>query len=319
MIFDIFEHTRRPNNSLFFRHPDPNDIRLGAVVSGNPADYGAAAVVVLGCPQDEGVRRNGGRPGARFAPDAIRQNLYRLTPPPPANGKNPQVFDLGNTVIQPDLEATHELHQRIVQQIIRDGRQVIVLGGGNDIAYPDCAGLAAEISNPLALNVDAHFDVRDSLVRHSGTPYRQLLEEAHIAPQNFYEVGNQPFANALAYRQYLDEKGVQVCDLDALRAVGIASFLGQTLSKSSARAIFWGIDVDSVQAADAPGVSAPNPLGLTAAELCQIARIAGRDPRSRIIEFTEVNPEYDVDLRTCRMVAAAIFYFLLGTLECEAS
>ncbi len=318
MAFDIFEHTQRPRNSLFFRHPDPNDLRLGAVVSRNPADYGAAAVVVLGCPQDEGVRRNGGRPGARFAPDAIRQCLYRLAPPP-ANGRHLQMFDLGNTVIQPDLEATHERHQRIVQQLIRDGKQVVVLGGGNDTAYPDCAGLAAELPNPLALNVDAHFDVRDSLVRHSGTPYRQLLEEAHIAPQNFYEVGSQPFANALVYRQYLDQKGVRVCDLDTLRAVGIAAFLGRALAESSAGAIFWGIDVDAVQAADAPGVSAPNPLGLTAAELCQIARIAGHDPRSRIIEFTEVNPEYDVDLRTCRVVAAAIFYFLLGTLECEAS
>jgi formiminoglutamase len=319
MAFDTFEYTQRPDNGLFFSHPDPHDIRLGTVVSENPADYDVASIVLLGCPQDEGVRRNGGRPGARLAPDAIRQCLYRLVPPQAATGEHVHLFDLGNTVIQSDLEATHERHQQIVQQIIRDGKRVIVLGGGNDIAYPDCAGLAAEVPNLLMLNVDAHFDVRDSPVRHSGTPYRQLLEEAHIRPDNFYEVGSQPFANAPIYRQYLDEKGAHVCDLDTLREMGIASFFGQALSKSSAQAIFWGIDVDSVKAADAPGVSAPNPLGLTAAELCQITRIAGRDPRSRIIEFTEVNPEFDIDQRTCRLTATAIFYFLLGTLEYETS
>ncbi|MBZ0292910.1 MAG: formimidoylglutamase [Anaerolineae bacterium] len=319
MIFDVFANTHRPDRGFFFRHSDPNDVRLGAVVSGDPAQYEQASIVLLGCPQDEGVRRNGGRPGARFAPDAIRQCLYRLVPPRAANGESPRLFDLGNTTIQPDLETTHELHRQIVRQIIRDGKQVIVLGGGNDLSYPDCAGLAAERPDLLAFNVDAHFDVRDSSVRHSGTPYRQLLEDAHIRPQHFYEVGSQPFANAPIYRQYLNEKGVHVCDLETLRGTGLSAFFENALSKSSVQAIFWGIDLDSVRVADAPGVSAPNPLGLTGAELCQITRIAGRDPRSRIIEFTEVNPEYDIDQRTCRLAAAAIFYFLLGTLKCEAN
>ena len=319
MFFDIFEQTQRPDSGLFFRHSDPHDTRLGAVVSSEPAEYSVATIVLLGCPQDEGVRRNGGRPGAGRAPDAIRQCFYRLAPPQAALGRDLRLFDLGNTIIQPDLEVTHKLHQQIIQQVIRDGKQIVMLGGGNDLSYPDCAGLAAERPDPLAFNVDAHFDVRESIVRHSGTPYRQLLEEAHILPENFYEVGSQPFANARIYHQYLEERGVQVCDLDTLRDTGIAAFFKQALANTSAEAIFWGIDVDSVHAADAPGVSAPNPLGLTAAELCQITRIAGRDPRSRIIEFTEINPEYDIDQRTCRLTAAAIFYFLLGTLESEAS
>jgi arginase family enzyme len=32
----------------------------------------------------------------------------------------------------------------------------------------------------LALNVDAHFDVRADSPRNSGTPYRQLLEEGKL-------------------------------------------------------------------------------------------------------------------------------------------
>ncbi len=319
MIFDIFEQTQRPQSRLFFRHADPHDTRLGAIVSSQPEHYAAAEVVLLGCPQDEGVRRNGGRPGARLAPDAIRQCFYRLAPPTAGHDRTIRLFDLGNTIIQPDLEATHSLHQQIVQQVIRDGKRLITLGGGNDLSYPDCAGLAAERPNLLAFNVDAHFDVRESPIRHSGTPYRQLLEEGHLKPANFHEVGSEPFANARAYDDYLAAKGVQVCGLEALRETGIAAYFRQALANTSAEAIFWGIDVDSVHAADAPGVSAPNPLGLSAAELCQIARIAGRDPRSRIIEFTEVNPEFDIDQRTCRLTAAAIFYFLLGMLESETT
>jgi formiminoglutamase len=319
MAFDIFEQTQRPDNGLFFNHPDPHDTRLGTVVSAQPDRYAAAAVVLLGCPQDEGIRRNGGRPGARLAPDAIRQCLYRLVPPQIENADSLRLFDLGNTIIDSDLEATHERQQQIIQRLVSDNKQIIVLGGGNDLSYPDCVGLAAECPNVLAFNVDAHFDVRDSPVRHSGTPYRQLLEERHIQPPNFYEVGSEPFANAPIYQQYLEMKGARVCDLDTLRETGISTFFEKALSTSSTEAVFWGIDLDSVHMADAPGVSAPNPLGLTAAELCQITRIAGRESRSRIIEFTEVNPEFDIDQRTCRLTATAIFYFLLGTLECEAN
>ncbi|MDZ4701533.1 MAG: hypothetical protein SH809_17605, partial [Rhodothermales bacterium] len=63
---------------LLFRRDDPNDIRLGEVVRLDPAGYEAAELVLLGCPQDEGVRRNRGREGARNAPTAIRRQFYKL-------------------------------------------------------------------------------------------------------------------------------------------------------------------------------------------------------------------------------------------------
>jgi formiminoglutamase len=68
--------------------------------------------------------------------------------------------------------------------------------------------------------------------------------------------------------------------------------------------------MDSVNVAYAPGVSAPNALGLTAHEFCQIAAIAGQDKRSRVFEISEVNPLYDIDSRTARLAAAAIHHFL---------
>ena len=61
----------------------------------------------------------------------------------------------------------------------------------------------------------------------------------------------------------------------------------------------------AVCAADAPGVSAPNPTGMRGEELCQIAAFAGAHPRTRVLEFSEVNPPYDIDLRTCRLAAVA--------------
>src|SRR6516162_4042830 len=64
-----------------FRRPD--DPRLGEIVElwrGDLAALRPGRAVLLGFPQDEGVRRNHGRPGAALAPAAIRHWLYRLTP-----------------------------------------------------------------------------------------------------------------------------------------------------------------------------------------------------------------------------------------------
>jgi len=312
MIVDLFEYTHRPDSGLFYRRNDPNDPRLGELVSASPDVYTSSQIVLLGCPQDEGVARNQGRLGARLAPDEIRRCFYRLALGMLADHQPLKLFDLGNTSIQPTLEATHHMHQQIVRQLIADGKIVIMLGGGNDVSYPDCSALALETGDVLAFNIDAHFDVRADTPRNSGTPYRQLLEEKHIQPEHFYEVGSQPFSNSPIYRRYLLDKGTTVCSLRELQEAGIIAYFENILRRSSNKAIFWGIDLDVVRAADAPGVSAPNPVGMAGDDLCRIAELAGRDPRTRLIEFSEVNPEHDIDQRTCRLTAAAIFYCLLG-------
>lgn len=303
----IFQYTVRPDEQLLFKRNDPNDPRLGETVKYAAEDYAGAHVVILGCPQDEGVQRNKGRPGAAQAPDAIRRCLYRLVAPAELDYT---LFDLGNTLIQPTLEETHHLQQMVVRQLIRDGKAVICLGGGNDISYPDCSALALEQTPPLAFNIDAHFDVRFDNPRNSGTPYFQLLEEGFLQPAHFYEMGGLPFSTASAHRRYLLQKGAAIYSLDDLRREGMDAVFKTILAKEKAGAIFWGFDVDAVNAADAPGVSAPNPTGLSGSEFCRLAQLAGQDPRTRIIEFSEVNPLFDIDQRTCRLVAAAIFYYL---------
>src|SRR5439155_21579169 len=61
----------------------PDDPRLSEIIEFWQGDHAALApgrAVLIGFPQDEGVRRNGGRTGAAEAPDEIRRWLYRLTP-----------------------------------------------------------------------------------------------------------------------------------------------------------------------------------------------------------------------------------------------
>lgn len=310
---NIFAKTNRPQRELFFERRDRFEQSLGQVVRSDPGAYARAQTVLLGCPQDMGVLRNAGRGGAAQAPTEIRRAFYRF---PALSGlAAAPLFDLGDVIISSTLEATHETLASVVEQVVLDGKRVLVLGGGNDISYPDCRALANVFPHPLAFNIDSHFDVRASEQRSSGTPYRQLLEEQIIPAANLVQIGMKPLANAEVYRQYVQEKGVRIFWFEQARERGLQPLLQDVLASTTAEAIFWGFDMDAVRSADAPGVSAGFATGFTAEEMCAMATTAGRDRRSRIFEISEVSPPHDVGNQTSKLAAMLLLHFLEASLS----
>lgn len=313
---EIFKLTTRPNPELFFGRGDKNDPRLGEIIPSDESHYTSSDIVILGCPQDEGVRRNNGREGAALAPDAIRQQFYKLTP----FNIRKRIFDLGNVKIGADLEETHDTHLEVVKQVLQDGKRLIVLGGGNDVSYPDGRAMA-EVFGPewwIAINVDSHLDVRIAPERNSGTPYRQLLEEGLILPKYFYEAGFQSQLCSPVYYNYIRDLGVNRISLELLRSHEHIDqeikdqIRKQFIDHSKAMNSFFGFDLDVVRQSDAPGTSAPSPLGIRAGELITLVKYAASLANTRIVEFSEVNPNFDIDNRTTKLVAIAMHRFCSG-------
>ncbi|MFL6374220.1 MAG: formimidoylglutamase [Pyrinomonadaceae bacterium] len=313
---DIFEMTARPAREVFFSRRDPNDPRLGEIVRCDPKDYDSADIVIIGCPQDEGVRRNGGRVGAADGPRAIREQFYKLTP---FNFKK-RVYDLGDVEMAGSLEETHDNLSEVVKQVLKDNKRIIVLGGGNDISYADGRAMAEifGVDAWIGVNVDSHLDVRIAEERNSGTPYRQLLDEGHLRPNYFYEVGYQTHLASPIYYEYLRSIGVNRISLELLRSRTEAdlelkeSIRNNFIGHSSSMNTFFGFDMDVVRQADAPGTSAPSPLGLRAGEFIQLVKYAASLANTRVVEFTELNPKYDIDNRTAKLVAIGLHRFCTG-------
>jgi formimidoylglutamase len=313
---NIFEMTSRPGQDLFFSRHDPNDPRLGEYVSHNTNDYPSAEIVILGCPQDEGVRRNGGRVGAAAAPEAIRRQFYKLT----TNNVIRRVTDLGDVDVSGSLEKVHDRITEVVAKVLADGKRLIILGGGNDISFADGRAMAQVfgMENWIAVNVDSHLDVRIADEPNSGTPYRQLLDGGFIRPAYFYEVGYQSHFASPVYYNYIRDLGVNRISLELLRSRSEAdlelkeSVRDKFVSHSSSLNTFFGFDMDAVRSSDAPGTSAPSPLGLRAGEFIQLVKYAASLANTRIIEFTEMNPAYDIDDRTAKLVAIGMHRFCTG-------
>ena len=305
---DIFNLTTRPSDKLFYKRNDPDDIRLGEIVTSKLENYIKSDIVILGSPQDEGVIRNKGREGAKYAPDKIRESFYKLSAGERTGAI--RIFDLGNIKVEDKLEEIHRRQEEVVYRLLNDNKKVIILGGGNDISYPDCRALSQFDNSCLAFNIDSHFDVRSDKIRNSGTSYRMLLEENLINPKNFYEIGIKRFSSSTMHRKYLESKKCKIFYYDKIKGTRIKKVLNEIIKKKKNNALFWGFDMDAVNSSDAPGVSAPNPIGLSIDEALLIAEIAGQNKRTRIFEISEVNPKFDFDDKTSRLAAIIIWHFL---------
>lgn len=294
----------------------PDDPRLGHLFARALAPDEPARVVVIGFPSDEGVRRNGGRPGAAVGPAAIRAALYRLTP----DATSPEAFtalvartrDLGDVVVSGDVEADQALLGELLAPHLAAGAVTIVLGGGHETAYGHFLAHAAAAPRVHILNWDAHADVRplpDGRA-HSGSPFRQALEHPSGSCASYTVAGLQPASLAASHLAYVREHGS-------------AHFRAEVTPELAARLYgalptLVSFDMDAVDRSQAPGVSAPATDGLSASTWLMAARLAGRTPSVRGVDVVELSPPFDQDGQTAALAARTVWEVLRGVAERDA-
>jgi formiminoglutamase len=305
----------------FIRRPD--DLRLGEIIEfwqGERSALAPGRPVLIGFPQDDGVRRNGGRIGAAQAPNEIRRWLYRLTPwdceanidltdlPP---------LDLGNVRVSGELEDTQAALGDIIAALLQSGAIPIVVGGGHETAYGHFLGYAAEQRRVGIINIDAHLDLRPPVdgKGHSGSPFRQALEHPTRAlPGECYVcLGAQPHAVSRQHWLFAREHGCTVRWCDEVRDSLEHSFLDEYKRLATAGCqVYVTMDADVVQTADVPAVSAPNSMGLSGAEVAACARLAGSLAQVSSLDLVEINPRLDRDSQSSRWGALVLWNFLKG-------
>ena len=289
-----------------------DDPRLGRWLAAQHEAEGAR-VALVGFPSDEGVRRNGGRPGAAAGPAAIRRALYKLTP----DAEHPDAFtdllgrtaDLGDVPVTGDVEADQQRLGEVLAPLLAEGIVPVVLGGGHETSFGHFLGYVGVGRDVEILNWDAHADVRplkDGRA-HSGSPFRQALEHPSGRCLRYQVAGLQPHSTARAHLDLVDEYGGEVVWRRNLTDVRIRS-----IAIGLAEPTLATFDLDAVEAAAAPGVSAPNPAGLPADLWLYAAYEMGRSPLVASMDVVELNPAFDLDGRTARLAALTVWNFFKG-------
>jgi formiminoglutamase len=303
----------------------PDDPRLGEIVEfwrGDPAALRPGRAVLIGFPQDEGVRRNGGRVGAAEAPGEIRRWLYRLTPGDPTNDRDlwhAPPLDAGNVQVTGDLESSQQALAEVVAGVLASSAIPVVLGGGHETAYGHYLGLVAAGVPAGIVNFDAHLDVRPLLagLGHSGSSFRQALEHPTqpLPGSCYYCLGLQPHSTSRKHLRYAQDRGC-IVHWAAEVARNPAYYYGAAVQEleAASRKSYVTIDADVVCQADVPGVSAPNSVGLSGAAIIECARLAGASPQVAGMDIVEINPRHDRDGQSARWAALVVWTFLVNTL-----
>ena len=159
-----------------------------------------------------------------------------------------------------------------VEEILRRDLFPIVLGGGHETTFGHFQGqhnfLKDKGKTPELgiVNFDAHFDLRPyDMGNSSGTMFRQMADvcKAEGTPYHYFPIGIQQHSNTVSLFKKAEELGVDYVlakDLQASNLESILERMDQFLYQCDDTYITVCSDVFS--SAFAPGVSAPQSLGL---------------------------------------------------------
>ncbi len=294
---------------------DPSDKRILNFIDSSSS----SKMEIWGYPDDEGIWMNKGRPGARLAPDKIREFLYKMTPHHPHWGS---LRDFGNLSVKNPLKVRHDLALERARTATKAHHSWMSFGGGHDYGYSDAAGFLEgtaqgvvsdlkQKSKPVILNFDAHLDVRPNVAGdNSGTPFYRLLSREDLN-FHFFEIGIQDQCNSPAHRKWALERGAKILDLALIRRKGLKASLEESLSQIERQSpLFLSLDMDCFSSIYAPGCSQSWSTGLQVEEFLETFEWLSREFYFQGLGIYEVSPPLDLQHQTSKLAALIAYHFL---------
>jgi agmatinase len=248
----------------------------GAPYTQDPAALAGFDVAIVGAPTDDLVSD---RPGARFAPRAIR--AASCPPGPHLESKvdafeELRIVDFGDAAVLPaDAQRSHEAIFELVGQVLDAGVLPIVLGGDHSIAEPDIRAVAARHGPVGLVHFDTHTDTGREVfgveVSH-GTPMFRLVEGGALDPRRYVQIGLRGYWPSEREFAWQADHGISSFFMHDVRGLGIEQVVSRTVELVGDGPVYLSVDVDVLDPAFAPGTGTPEPGGMTSGELLWACR-----------------------------------------------
>lgn len=298
--------------STFCRYPraaDVDDVY-------RPIDW-----LLYGVPFDSGVTY---RPGARFAPRAIRDASQYVKPYHMTHSvgvvEKLSIADAGDAPVQPYAlkETLDSVAAWARQQSTSHGgsgtpSRLLAVGGDHSIAYANIKATHAAQGQPLALvHFDAHLDTVDKVWGESwghASPFRRAIDETLIDPKAMVSIGVRGPLNTPTDLEFARDHGVTILTREEIATNTGRSALSKKIREIGTRPAYLTFDIDAIDPAFAPGTGTPSVGGLSSTEALELLRslkgldIAGAD-------VVEVLPDRDPAGITALLAAHIVFEIL---------
>ena len=261
-------------------------------------DLDEAQIVILGCGEQRG---SGLIHGHSEAPDIIRRHFYALY----YWHQDIKIADVGNIIAGSLFTDSYAALKTVVQELIEDGKTVIILGGSHDLTLSQY-GAYANAKRPIEAScVDALIDLDlDSPFRHENFLMEMLTGEPnyirhynHIAFQSYY-----------VHPRMLET-------LDKLRfdcyRVGSVKETIDEMEPVIRNSNMFSFDITAIASTYAPANSV-SPNGLNGEEACVLFRYAGMSPNVNTIGIYGYDVQHDKDELTAKQISHMLWYVLDG-------
>lgn len=181
-----------------------------------------------------------------------------------------------------------------IEASIRSGATPLALGGDHAMSHPVVRGVHAVHGPVTILHFDAHPDLYADFAgnpRSHASPFARIMEGGLAS--RLVQVGIRTL-NAHC-REQAARYGVEIVPMADFMPAMVPVLQGP---------LYISIDVDGIDPAEAPGVSHPEPGGLTLREVLAVLRrqtapIVGAD-------VVELNPRFDQNERTAILAAKLV-------------
>ena len=266
----------------------------GVTYTQDPANLEGVDVAIVGAPMDDLVSD---RPGARFAPRAIRA---ASCPPGPnlETAVDPladlRVVDYGDAPVLPANPArSHAAIQETVGQVLAAGALPIILGGDHSITEPNVRACSAAYGPVGLVHFDTHTDTGARVfgveLSH-GTIMRRLVKEGHVDPKRYVQVGLRGYWPGEEEFSWQRERGITSLFMHDIRDLGIKEVISRAVEAVGEGPVFLTVDIDVLDPAFAPGTGTPEPGGMTTVELLWAVREVARQTEVVGADLVEVIP-----------------------------
>lgn len=284
-------------------------------------------VVVIGAPYDGGTSY---RPGARFAPRAIRHESCLIH----GTGidRGPNVFDLIDVVDGGDIDLSPfsqdiamETATEALTGLLSDNDAFLMLGGDHSLSLAAMRAVHGRHGRLAVLHLDAHSDTNPPVyggTYHHGTPFRWAIEEGLAAPDHVVQLGirgHNPRPDSLDYAR---GHGVRVITAQEFFTRSLDDVVREIRSVVGDLPLYVSVDIDVADPAYAPGTGTPAPGGLSSREVLALLSVVG-DLKPVGFDIVEVLPTHDpagiTALLAAEVGAELLYQYARGTGRARAT
>ncbi|MFI0430457.1 formimidoylglutamase [Mariniflexile sp. HMF6888] len=273
-------------------------IRIHSVQKGIP-DLEGVNIAILGVLEN---RNDINYIGEAFQLNEIRKTFYGLFP----GSWHTTIADLGDINKGESVEDTYFALKTTIAILIKKNIIPIIIGGTQDLTYPNYRAYDTIMPMVNIVNVDSKFDLGDSAkpIKNDSFVGKIILDQPYNL-FNYATIGYQTYFNSQEEKDLMDS-----LYFESYRLGSVSKDI--TLVEPVMRdANIVSIDLNAVKGSEVSLNQKFSPNGLDGKEICAIARYAGISNKVSSFGIYEYKPSKDDDI-TCMLISQILWYFIEG-------